>query len=117
MLRILTFAVGAALVMLVGLVLPGAAQAGPYPPTGACASLAVSTTTPAAGEAITVTGTGFTAGETVTLELDPGPVVVGSAVVAADGTFSTQVTIPSDTYGRHLLLSAGGTACAVEIGR
>lgn len=107
-------AVLAACLMLLGVLLPGQAVAGPYPPTQ-CATLAVSTTQPAAGEPITVTGANFTPGQTVTLELHSDPRVVGSAVVQSDGTFSTQVTIPSDLYGQHLLITTGGTpSCGVD---
>lgn len=90
------------------------ANAGPYPPTQ-CATLSVSTTTPRAGEAMTVSGSGFTAGEQVTLELHSTTRVVGTATVRADGTFTTQITIPKDMYGRHLLLAVGGQpSCSVD---
>lgn len=113
--RVVGCLLAGALLLLSMVVLGSApATAGPYPPT-VCATLSVSTTTPSAGESITVSGTGFTAGERVTLELHSSPRVVGSATVRGDGTFTTHITIPKDMYGRHLLLEAGGhPACPVD---
>lgn len=92
---------------------PTAANAGPYPPSQ-CAALSVSTTTPYAGETMTVSGTGYTAGEQVTVELHSTARDVGTATVRADGSFTTQITIPKDMSGRHLLSVAGGDpACTV----
>lgn len=97
----------------VPLLLATPAAAGPYPPTE-CATVSVSTTTPHAGEAMTVSGTGFTAGEHVTVELHSTPRDIGGATVGSDGTFSAQVTIPKDVYGEHQLVVVGGNpSCPV----
>lgn len=104
---------GTLFVLGAGAIGPTAANAGPYPPTQ-CATLSVSTTTPYAGETMTVSGTGFTPGEQVTLELHSTARDVGTATVQADGSFTTQITIPKDVSGRHLLSVVGGDpACTV----
>ena len=49
------------------------------------------------GGDITVSGTGFTPGTEIALELHSTPVALGTATVAADRTFSAVVTIPAAT--------------------
>lgn len=91
------------------------AVAGPYPPT-VCAAIAVSTTTPYAGQKITVSGTGFTAGDQVEIVLTGGAnATLGHAMVAADGSFGAQVTIPGGING-HFKIDArgGGPSCPVD---
>ncbi len=64
-----------------------------YPPAQ-CAGT-VSATSVGAGGSLTVGGSGFTPGHTVTLTLFPGGVSLGTAVVDSDGNVSAAVTIPS----------------------
>lgn len=96
-------ALAAASLMIAG----PAAQAVAYPPT-ICPTIAVSTTTPLAGEAITVSGMNFVAGATVRLELDSSATVLKTVTASASGTFTTQVTMPADLLGSHTILASGG---------
>lgn len=113
--RIAGYLLAGALVLLCAFTLgSGPAAAGPYPPSQ-CATVSVSTTTPHSGETMTVSGTGFTAGEQVTVELESTPRDVGSATVQANGTFTAQITIPTDMYGKHQLIVTGGhPSCPVS---
>lgn len=85
-----------------------ASAAAPYPPGGA-APLSVSTTTPAPGQTITVSAAGFGANEIVDLVLHSTPVTLASPRADSNGTFSVQVTIPSDVRGVHVLTATGRT--------
>lgn len=56
----------------------------------------------APGDEIEIEGSDAPAGADLSIELHSDPVVLGSAVVADDGTFSKTVTIPEDTEpGEH----------------
>lgn len=69
-------------------------EAPPAPP----ASIAASVDTVTQGGSLTVTGSGFTPGETVEFFLDdgtPAGLLLGSATVGADGTFTASVTLPA----------------------
>ncbi len=74
----------------------GSVAAGAYPVT-TCSTLAVSTTNPLPGEAITVTGTNFLANASVSLVLRPGEPALKTVTASAGGTFSTQVTMQDST--------------------
>jgi hypothetical protein len=92
------------------------AAAAPYPPT-VCAAIAVSTTTPHANQEITVSGTGFTAGDQVDIALTGKNVnkTIGHASIAGDGTFSTQVRIPAGIEGNFDIdARGGGPTCPVD---
>ena len=81
--------------------LAGSVAAGAYPVT-TCSAVAVSTTNPLPGEAITVTGTNFRADASVSLVLRPGETPLTTVTTGATGTFSTQVTLPdSATNNGH----------------
>ncbi|MCL2315812.1 MAG: Ig-like domain-containing protein, partial [Actinomycetia bacterium] len=71
-------------------------------------TLAVANPAPAAGESQTVVGTGWTPGETVTITLDGTS--VGTAKVAADGTFSLTFTMPASTVKAHTLIASGSAS-------
>ncbi|WP_290800373.1 LamG-like jellyroll fold domain-containing protein [Herbiconiux sp.] len=59
-----------------------------------------------AGDRLAVSGAGFAEGDTVTLTLHSDPIEVGTATVAADGTFETTITIPADTVaGAHRIVA------------
>ncbi len=76
----------------------------------------VGDTTPAPGQEVTVSGSGFTPGSTVTVSLDGE--VLGNFTVGDDGSFSGAVTIPSDApCGENTLdfVSSAGEANSVSI--
>jgi hypothetical protein len=54
----------------------------------------------AVGAQVTVSGSGFYAGETVTIRWDGGT-VLGHVKTTAAGAFSTKITIPAATAGAH----------------
>ena len=60
----------------------------------------------AAGTKVIVTGSGFYAGETVTLYWDGGT-VLGHAKTTATGSFTTTITIPQATAGAHVIAVRG----------
>ncbi|TXK18456.1 hypothetical protein [Homoserinibacter sp. GY 40078] len=69
--------------------------------------LTASTSKPKRGDTVTVTGSGFRAGESVSLEMHSEPVALGS-VVSTDGTVSFTVTIPADAeFGSHTFVATG----------
>ena len=73
---------------------------GPTDPGGAPASTDRSSYSP--GDAVTVTGTGFTPGEQVEVWLHSDPQWVGTALAAADGTVGHTFTLPTDLEaGQH----------------
>jgi Glycine rich protein/Putative Ig domain len=75
---------------------------------------AVQLSTPSvqAGGSLTISGTGFADSTTLTVVLHSNPVTLGTVTTSGTGTFSIQVTIPSDTpAGTHAIL-VGGTQYA-----
>jgi LPXTG-motif cell wall-anchored protein len=85
-----------------------ASAAAPYPP-GGTPTLSVSTTVPAPGQTIIISGTGWGADEVVTLVLHSTPVTLASPLTDGNGAFSVPATIPSDVQGDHVLTATGGT--------
>lgn len=78
-----------------------------YPPP-AGGGTTVSDATVAPGESLTVSGSGWQSGSTVTMTLFSDPVGLGTAAVSGDGTFSAQVEIPSSVSpGTHELQVSG----------
>jgi hypothetical protein len=75
--------------------------------------LSVSTTTPAVGATITVTGTDYGANETVELTLHTAVYTLGSAHTDASGGFTTSVTLPAGVSGTHTLVGTGMTSGGV----
>ncbi|MFS6528440.1 ExeM/NucH family extracellular endonuclease [Microbacterium aurugineum] len=73
-------------------------------------TIALGSSKVSAGKSLKVTGQGYEPGETVTIELRPKkgkPVEVGTVQVSADGTFSTQVTVPkSAPSGKYTVAAA-----------
>jgi hexosaminidase len=97
-------------IMVLGLslgVIAAPAGAQQYPPGGT--TCPISDTSLAPGDQVTVSGTGFQAGSTVTFTLQPGDIELGSTTVDADGTFGPIVlTIPADLApGTYTLVCAG----------
>ncbi|RLP77510.1 hypothetical protein D9V32_03440 [Mycetocola tolaasinivorans] len=91
-------------------------------PTGKTVGLAACTGTPVLpqitirgervvpGSRISVSGTGFAAGATLTLTLHSDPVELGTVPASGTGTFETEVLIPTDTpAGDHTLVVSDGT--------
>ena len=78
---------------------------------GETATIATSSTSAAQGSPVTVTGTGFGAGEKVALELHSAVIPLGEATTDADGSFSTTVTVPADApEGSHELVATGAVS-------
>jgi hypothetical protein len=91
--------------LLLNVLLVGSAFA-QYPPTAATAEVSDSTVTP--GQTITVSGSNWEPGSTVEIRLMSQTFFLGRADVAADGTFSTSVTIPAEVSpGTHVLEVSG----------
>jgi hypothetical protein len=86
-----------------------AASAVAYPPT-TCPTLSVSTTTPLAGATITVTGSNFTPGANITLELHTTTYVLAHVTASASGAFSASVTMPAGVTGAHDIVATGGAS-------
>lgn len=100
----------AVLVGLTAVAVQGVAGAQPYPPTGPTVEVNPSAICP--GADVTVTGSGWLGGSTVTitLTLTSDPVVLGTATVAANGTFQGSFKTPTPLdVGQHSL-TASGTA-------
>jgi titin len=89
--------------------------AAPAAPGDAPSGAPTTLTTPAgplgqvtAGQDVTLVGDGFLARSTVTLVGYSDPVVLGTAVAGADGTFTQAVHLPSGwTVGAHDLVAIG----------
>jgi 5'-nucleotidase len=84
-------------------------------PASAGQQLELGARTVAQGGSLTVTGSGFVAGETVSVELHSTPVLLAEVAVAQDGTFTAQVTVPAGaSVGAHTVVATAesGTASA-----
>jgi hypothetical protein len=77
----------------------------PYPPPS-CPLLTVSTTNPFPGQTITIAGTNFNPNVAVTIELDTN-VALAHVNADASGAFSTDVKLPSDLVGNHVISATG----------
>jgi hypothetical protein len=69
----------------------------------------VSSQTPTAGGTVTFSGTGFQAGETITITLDNGT-TYPSVVADASGAFSTTIHLSASLSGTHTLTATGATS-------
>ncbi|PKI91428.1 metallophosphoesterase [Actinomycetales bacterium SN12] len=80
-------------------------EAGMTPPAqNVPASVTVDAGTVRAGDTVTLSGTGFGAGEKVRIELRSEPVQLGQATADAEGTLRASLTIPASTpAGSHTL--------------
>jgi LPXTG-motif cell wall-anchored protein len=106
MMRVIRGAAAIGAVLAIGALFTGVALAQQYPPKAP--SVGVSDATVTAGESVTVSGSGWQAGSSVSLSFHSAPTSLGSANVRADGTFSTGVTIPSSaSAGTHLIVASG----------
>ncbi|POH72996.1 hypothetical protein CVS27_12570 [Arthrobacter glacialis] len=89
-------------------------------PATVAPSGSVDAETVSAGGELTVTGKNFKPGTTATFTLHSNPVVLGTAVVAADGTVSLTATVPANALaGAHTVVITGtginGEAAKVSI--
>jgi len=75
-----------------------------YGPNAAAVTSNTSSTGP--GGSLTVSGSNFTPGGTVTIDIESTPVFLASVTADPTGAFSTTVTIPADTVpGSHTILA------------
>lgn len=96
------------LLVALGLLVFAAAPAFAQYPPDEDAELVVSDTTVVPGQPMTVAGADWQPGSEVTITFESEPVVLGTASVGDDGTFSTTVTIPEDaTAGEHTIRVTG----------
>ena len=86
--------------------------AGAYPGSTP-AAVSVSTTTPAPGASLAISGSGFEPGETISLVFHSTPTSLGSVTADSSGAFSTSVTIPAGASGSHEIVGTGLTSGAV----
>ena len=96
----------AVFVAMIGLIIAAASLGSPASayPDGVNPTIAVSDTTPAQGQSLTVTGAHFTPNSSAKLTLHSTPVDLGSVSTDANGNFAAQVTIPSSTpAGAHTI--------------
>ena len=82
-----------------------------YPPGAQTIEVSDSTVFPCG--TVTVSGENLVPGTTVNITFDGE--VIGSAVVGADGTYSTSVTIPCDTAPGTYVLGAGGVNTQITV--
>jgi hypothetical protein len=93
--------------VLVGPVAPAQASGlQAYPPT-ICPTISVSTTKPAVGETITVTGQNFDPNKSVTVVMNTKTYVLATARTAADGSFSARAKLPAGVSGSHAISVKG----------
>jgi uncharacterized iron-regulated membrane protein len=99
------------LIAVLGVIFAAVALAGPasaaYPPTPPATT--VGDQTPSAGSSFMVSGTGFGAGEKVTIVLSGGA-SLGTATADANGAFSFSVTLPSGVSGAQTIVFTGATS-------
>lgn len=103
--------VTALVVLSAVLFLAAPASAAPYPPPSECATFEVSTTTPAAGATVQVSGRNWQANAAVRVWISPEPRPLGTLRANGSGTFSGGVEIPSDRQGRNYLSARGKARC------
>jgi len=89
---------------LAGNIFPARAQA-------PCCSITVSPTSGSPGTVVTVTGAGWTSGDTVNISISPAELTtLASATVAGDGTFTVSFTIPANEPQGNQFVDAINTA-------
>jgi hypothetical protein len=73
------------------------------PPT----ALALSSSAVNVGDTVTVTGEGYLPGSKVTIELHSDPVVLGTADVRLNGSFTFTAALPAGIVGKHRIVVQG----------
>ena len=104
-----------ALALAVGLLFAsaGAATAAPtpYPPPASGPTVVVNTGALQPGQSITLTFTGFTPNETITIIVYSDPVNLGSFTAGSDGAVTATVTLPTTLdQGAHTIVATGATS-------
>lgn len=90
-----------------------AALGASIPLSTTCGDLSASTETAKAGEKVTLSGSKFPAGGSLTVTLHSDPVTLATITTGADGSFRATVTIPANTpAGAHTLVAAAGDVTA-----
>ena len=84
------------------------------PATGQIPAVSVSESQLDPGDTVTVSATGFSAGELVRIELHSDPVVLGEVAAGQDGTVQAVVTIPLDAQAGQHAIRVVGLSCAIE---
>ena len=97
------------LIAVLGVMFAAVALAGPASAYGSPVGSSVSDQTPAAGSSFTVRGTGFAAGEKVTIKLSSGA-SLGTATADSSGAFSFSVKLPSGVTGAQTIVFTGATS-------
>lgn len=104
----------AGLVAAISLLCSGPAFA--YGPNAPSVTTNTSSVTP--GGTLVVTGTGFEPNSLITLVLHSDPVTLGTVTANANGSFTDEVTVPSDTPpGDHTIIASDtyGDTASTEI--
>ena len=96
-------------IMIASVGFASSANAAPYT---RAPSIAVSTTNPAEGSSIDVTGTDFDAGSTINFTLYSQPYALGSVTTDSSGAFAVSVTLPDGVTGTHTIAAQGPTSSA-----
>jgi hypothetical protein len=98
--------------VLAALALVAAAPSAPALPPyqNQCATLSLSTTTPAVGAQLGVSGRFYEPGAHVTIVMNPHHYVLGHVTANAQGEFSVEVQLPAGVTGRFLVDTSGGRA-------
>lgn len=99
-------------IMVASVGFASSANAAPYTKAP---SIAVSTTNPAEGSTIDVSGTDFDADSTVTLTLYSQPYALGSVTTDSSGAFAASVTLPDGVTGTHTIVGQGPSSSASVI--
>ncbi len=92
---------------------PSSEPTGSQEPTSEAAIDLVASTVDEGG-LLTVSGTGFEPGETISLVLHSDPVDMGTTTADADGAFSFTWTVPAGTEGEHTVVATGATSGTVR---
>ena len=112
---VLSLLAGIAVLLSVSMASSSAAPSA-YPPKPG-RTLSVNTTTPAAGEIITISGTGWGPGVTVTITLHSKVVTLATDTTGSSGSFAVSARVPTNFTGHHTLIASapGGVTLTVVL--
>ncbi len=104
--RMITLSVAVLAAAFASFTIASTASAAPaYPPVAP--TITLSSTVVAPGGAVTVRGTGFTPGESVSVDIHSDAVHLATVTADADGVATADVTIPSGFSGHHTITMTG----------